>query len=73
MTSGSPAPPTDRDESGTDVAEALKYKALAYGFVALVFGMLSVVTIIIPDPVLFIDEVGFVLMTVFSSQKALKG
>lgn len=73
MVSDSPDFATDRDESEADITEILKYKALAYGFVALIFGLLSIVTILIPDPILFIDEVVAVLVTVFSSQKALKG
>lgn len=62
------SPRTDRQS----IHKALKTKALAYGFVALVLGALSVISIILIDPVPFVEEVGLVLGTLLTSRAAIK-
>jgi hypothetical protein len=67
-----PTTPEPDDYPDRSIADTLKTKALAYGFVALVFGIFTIGTILIPDPVPFVDEVGGLFVTAFASQKAIK-
>lgn len=66
-----PSPTTiDSDEGTIDGPQWLKAKALAYGFVALIFGLAFLVDITVPDPLPFLDEALFLLATAFSARAA---
>lgn len=71
MATSSKSIPGSSETTSKSSSQLLKVKALAYGFMALVFGALWLLTMVVPDPLPLIDEIISLLATAFTAREAV--